>query len=230
MLVMTVGRTSWVLPPTRAVWLPAGVAHSVAASGQTTMLSAYVRPDRCPLRWETPTVVDVSGLVRELVGHLSREGLSVEERQRAEAVVWDVIEPLPVATVSPPLPVDDRARKVADGLLADPTDGRTLAAWGRTVGASERTLARLFTAETGMGFERWRSTARLAAALPLLASGMPVGATAVASATRRRVPSSRRSGERSERHRPTTSAEPETAIRTTWQSMTDRGGGGATGI
>jgi AraC-like DNA-binding protein len=142
------------------------------------MLSAYVRPDRCPLRWETPTVVDVSGLVRELVGHLSRDGLSVEERQRAEAVLWDVIEPLPVATLSSPLPIDDRARKVADGLLADPTDGRTLAAWGRTVGASERTLARLFTAETGMGFERWRSTARLAAALPLLASGMPVGATA----------------------------------------------------
>jgi AraC-like DNA-binding protein len=142
------------------------------------MLSAYVRPDRCPLRWETPTVVDASGLIRELVAQLSRDGLSVEERQRAEAVVWDVIEPLPVATLSPPLPVDDRARKVADGLLADPTDGRTLAAWGRAVGASERTLARLFTAETGMGFERWRSTARLAAALPLLASGMPVGATA----------------------------------------------------
>jgi AraC-like DNA-binding protein len=177
-LVMTVGRTSWVLPPTRAVWLPAGVAHSVAASGQTTMLSAYVRPDGCPLSWEMPMVVGASGLVRELVAHLSRDGLSVEERQRAEAVVWDVIEPLPVATLSPPLPVDDRARKVADGLLADPTDGRTLATWGRAVGASERTLARLFTAETGMGFERWRSTARLAAALPLLASGMPVGATA----------------------------------------------------
>jgi AraC-like DNA-binding protein len=176
-LVMTVGRTSWVLPPTRAVWLPAGVAHSVAASGETTMLSAYVDPGRCPLHWEVPTVVDASALVRELLAHLSRDSLSVGERLRAEAVVWDVIEPLPVATLSPPLPVDDRARKLADGLLADPADGRTLAAWGRAVGASERTLARLFTAETGMAFERWRSTARLAAALPLLASGMPVGAT-----------------------------------------------------
>src|SRR4029453_3474661 len=74
-LVMTVGRTSWVLPPTRALWLPAGVSHSVAASGQTTMLSACVRPDRCALRWETPTVVDVSGLVRELVGRLSPGGV-----------------------------------------------------------------------------------------------------------------------------------------------------------
>jgi AraC-like DNA-binding protein len=177
-LVMTVGRTSWVLPPTRALWLPAGVAHSVAVSGQTTMLTIYVEPARCPLRWEAPTVVDAAGLVRELVAHLSRETLPVEERQRAEAVLWDVIVALPAATLSPPLPVDDRARQVAEGLLADPTDRRSLSAWGRTVGASERTLARLFTAETGMGFERWRSTARLAAALPLLAAGAPVGTTA----------------------------------------------------
>jgi len=177
-LVMTVGGTSWVLPPTRALWLPAGVAHSVAVSGQTTMLTTYVDPARCPLRWEAPTAIDASGLVRELVAHLSRGGLSGRQRQRAEAVLWDVIVALPVATLSPPLPVDDRARQVADGLIADPGDRRSLSAWGRTVGASERTLARLFTAETGMGFERWRSTARLAAALPLLASGAPVGATA----------------------------------------------------
>jgi AraC-like DNA-binding protein len=63
-------------------------------------------------------------------------------------------------------------------LLADVTDTRLLAAWGRDVGASARTLARLFTAETGMGFERWRTPARLAAALPLLAAGTPVSATA----------------------------------------------------
>jgi AraC-like DNA-binding protein len=177
-LVMTVGRTSWVLPPTRALWLPAGVAHSVAVSGQTTMLTTYLDPARCPLRWVAPTVVDASGLVRELVAHLSRAGLSGHQRQRAEAVLWDVIVALPVATLSPPMPVDDRARQVAEGLLVDPTDRRSLSAWGRTVGASERTLARLFAAETGMGFERWRSTARLAAALPLLASGAPVGTTA----------------------------------------------------
>ena len=79
-----------------------------------------------------------------------------------------------------PLPLDDRARRVADSLLADVTDNRSLAAWGRTVGASARTLARLFVAETGMGFERWRTSARLAAALPLLAGGAAVSATAYA--------------------------------------------------
>jgi AraC-like DNA-binding protein len=177
-LVMGGVSTSWVLPRTRALWIPAGIRHSVAVSGRTTMLSTYVDPDLCPLAWDEPTVVDASGLLGELVAHLAQPDLPTAVRQRAEAVVWDVMVPLPVTTLSTPLPVDGRARQVADGLLANVADSRSLAAWGRAVGASGRTLARLFTAETGMGFERWRTTARLAAALPLLAAGTPVGTTA----------------------------------------------------
>jgi AraC-like DNA-binding protein len=177
-LVMGGVGTSWVLPRTRALWIPAGVPHSVAVSGQTTMLSTYVEPGRCPLTWDRPTVVGASGLLGVLVGHLSQPDLPGEQRKRAEAVLWDVMVPLPVTTLSTPLPVDERARRVAEGLLADVTDDRSLAAWGRAVGASGRTLARLFVAQTGMGFERWRTTARLAAALPLLAAGTPVGVTA----------------------------------------------------
>jgi AraC-like DNA-binding protein len=177
-LVMGGAGRSWVLPRTRALWIPAGVPHSVAVSGQTRMLSTYVDPDRCPLAWDAPTVVGASGLLGELVGHLAQPRLPVAQRARAEAVLWDVMEPLPVTTLSPTLPADERARRVAEGLLADVTDDRSLAAWGRAVGASGRTLARLFAAETGMGFERWRTTARLAAALPLLAAGTPVATTA----------------------------------------------------
>ena len=177
LLLNSVGR-SWVLPRTRALWIPAGVRHSVAVSGPTTMLSTYVEPDRCPFRWVEPTVVGASGLLGELVAHLAQPDLPAASRRRAEAVLWDLMVPLPVTTLSPPLPVDERARQVAESLLADVTDDRSLAAWGRAVGASGRTLARLFAAETGMGFERWRTTARLAAALPLLAAGAAVGTTA----------------------------------------------------
>ena len=177
LVVSGVGR-SWVLPRTRALWIPAGVRHSVAVSGRTTMLNLYVEPDRCPLTWDGPTVVGASGLLGELVAHLAQAYLPSPQRERAEAVLWDVMVPLPVTTLSPPVPVDERARRVAEGLLDDVTDSRSLAAWGRAVGASGRTLARLFVAETGMGFERWRTTARLAAALPLLAAGTPVGNTA----------------------------------------------------
>jgi AraC-like DNA-binding protein/quercetin dioxygenase-like cupin family protein len=177
-LVMGGVDRTWVLPRTRALWIPSGVPHSVAVAGPTTMLSAYVEPDRCPVRWDEPTVVDAGGLLGPLVAHLAHPDLPDDRRARAEAVLWDLLAPLPVTTLAPPLPADERARRVAEGLLADVTDSRSLPAWGRDVGASARTLARLFATETGMGFERWRTTARLAAALPLLAEGTPVGATA----------------------------------------------------
>ncbi len=72
------------------------------------------------------------------------------------------------------VPVDDRARFVADALIADPADGRTLGEWGRAAGASERTLSRRFVEETGLSFTEWRAQARLAAALPHLANGASI--------------------------------------------------------
>ena len=179
-LVLVANGRSWVLPRTRGLWIPAGVRHAVETSGLATMLTAYVDPIPCPIRWSSPTAFDASGLAGELIERLARADLTSGQRARTEAVLWDVIRPLTVATLSPPLPVDDRARRVADSLLVDVTDSRALAAWGRTVGASARTLTRLFVAETGMGFERWRTRSRLAAALPLLADGAAVSAAAYA--------------------------------------------------
>lgn len=63
---------------------------------------------------------------------------------------------------------------MAAALQADPGDGRSLSEWGRHAGASGRTLARLIERETGMGFARWRTQLRIAAALPRLAGGATV--------------------------------------------------------
>jgi len=177
-LSMSVDDATWVLPPSRALWVPAGIRHSVATSARTTMLSLYVEPAGCPLEWAAPTVVNAEGLVGQLVDHLVVSELDDERRRRAEAVLWDLLEPLEVTALPTPMPVDERAHRVAEGLKTDVTDSRSLVEWGREVGASPRTLARLFTAETGMGFERWRTHVRLAAALPLLGQGQ--GVTSVA--------------------------------------------------
>lgn len=178
LLVMGAGGRTWVLPRSRALWIPAGVPHSVSTRGETTMLGVYVPPERCPLGWSETTAVDATGLVGELVLHLAGTDLRGAGRRRAEAVLWDVMTPLDVSVLPTPMPTDERALRVAEALLADPADDRDLAAWGREVGASSRTLARLFTVETGLTFGRWRTNARLAAALPHLAAGAGVAVTA----------------------------------------------------
>jgi AraC-like DNA-binding protein len=177
-LVVRTEGGSFVLPPTRALWIPAGTSHETQASGSAVLRSVYVRTRGCPITWAAPTPVEVNPLLRELIPHLEEDSLAGEERRRAEAVLFDLLAPLAVATIDVRLPGDERAQRVAEALLADPGDGRTLDAWGRHVGASSRTLARSFLAETGLSFGRWRTLARLQAALLQLAEGQPVGLVA----------------------------------------------------
>jgi AraC-like DNA-binding protein len=168
-----VGDTTWVLPPSRALFVPAGVAHTTAGASVADLHSLYLRPQRCPPLWPAPTVLAASPMFAALVGHLG-SALPADARNRAEAVLFDVLTPAPVASSELTWPRDDRARRVADALAADPADARDAAAWAREVGTSERTLSRLFVAETGVGFGRWRTRLRVRTALELLAAGSPV--------------------------------------------------------
>ncbi|MGH3310661.1 MAG: AraC family transcriptional regulator [Streptomyces sp.] len=169
---------AWLLPPSLALWIPAGVPHATGAAGSAVMRSPYVAPERCPVPWAEPTVVAVSPLLRELIDHLDGADLPPDARIRAEAVLFDLLRPVPVTSISVPEPRDPRARMVARALAADPSDGRPLEEWGAEVGASARTLARLFTAETGLSFRRWREQVRMRAAMPLLAEGLTVESVA----------------------------------------------------
>jgi AraC-like DNA-binding protein/quercetin dioxygenase-like cupin family protein len=167
--------SAWVLPPTRALWIPAGLRHETLSAGTATMRSAYVRPARCPINWAEPTPVSASPLLAELIDYLADPDLEASRRTNAEAVLVDLLHPVAMTTIEVRMPADDRARKVADAIVADPADGRTLAEWGHDVGASERTLARAFLAETGVSFGRWRTLLRVQTALAALAQGEPVG-------------------------------------------------------
>lgn len=172
-VTIRVADTTWVLPPSRALFIPAGVPHTTAGASVADMMSLYLRPTRSPTLWEAPTVLAATPMFTALVGHLSTD-LPADARGRAEAVLFDVLVPAPVASAELTWPRDDRARRVADALAADPADNRDTAAWARTVGTSERTLSRLFVVETGVGLGRWRTRLRVRAALELLAAGTPV--------------------------------------------------------
>jgi AraC-like DNA-binding protein/quercetin dioxygenase-like cupin family protein len=172
-LAVVTETATWVLPPTRALWIPAGLRHETMSSGRATMRALYIRPDLCSVRWPEPTPVLARPLLAELIGYLEDEPLDPARRARAEQVLVDLLEPVSMSTIEVRMPAEDRAREVAEALRADPADQRTLAEWGRQVGASSRTLARSFVAGTGVPFGRWRTLLRLQSALALLAAGEP---------------------------------------------------------
>jgi AraC-like DNA-binding protein len=168
---------SWIVPPERAVWIPAGVAHAVETRRGVSMRSIYVARDRCAVLPDRPTVVVVSPLLRALILEAARLPALYDEAGadgRLVAVLIDRIRATEIEPLHLPDPADPRAARVAAALKRDPGSKRTLAEWGRYGGAGARTLARLFLRDTGLSFGQWRTRLRLQQALLRLAEGRPV--------------------------------------------------------
>jgi len=179
--VMTVvtAQGAWVVPPQRAVWMPAGMEHAIRCATRLEMRTLYVDAQARDGLPAGCGVVNVSPLLRELVlAGVEAPG----EEPRRELLVALLLEEIRAAAVAPlhlPEPEDPRLKRIAATLKAEPGDPRTLAAWSREVGASVRTLSRLFVAETGMTFRQWQRQARLLAALVRLAQREPVTGVAL---------------------------------------------------
>ena len=172
-LVVNIGELRWVLPTTRALWVPAGIAHQTGASTSATMLSPYLLPARCAVRWTEPTPIAVDELLGPLIAYLTTD-LEPDARARAEAVVVDLLRPATATPIRIPMPDDDRARAVAEIILRDPADPRTLDDLARSVGSSRRSITRRFAEDTGVPFHTWRAQVRIQASVALLAEGHPV--------------------------------------------------------
>jgi AraC-like DNA-binding protein/quercetin dioxygenase-like cupin family protein len=168
-------RGSWVAPATHAIWIPAGTIHAHQAHGELELHFVGLPATDNPLALTEPTVLTVGPLLRELLLAYTRAPHDQSaERRRLRTVLLDQLRASPRQPVHLPVPTDPRLRQLCAILHADPADNRTLAALGAEVGASERTLTRLFRTDLGMTFPRWRTQLRLHHALVLLADRTPV--------------------------------------------------------
>jgi AraC-like DNA-binding protein len=69
------------------------------------------------------------------------------------------------------MPNDIRLRRLTEAMVENPALRFTIDEWGARVGASNRTLSRLFQQETGLSFGRWRQQLHVGLALQRLAKG-----------------------------------------------------------
>jgi AraC-like DNA-binding protein len=69
---------------------------------------------------------------------------------------------------------DRRLRRVTEHLRAHPDSEATLEDLAQWAGSSCRTIARLFLAETGMNFARWRDHLRIILAMDMLVRGCSI--------------------------------------------------------
>src|SRR5258708_39939249 len=177
--VMTVrtGDGTWVVPTHRAVWIPAAIPHTITMSGTVAMRTLYLRTRLVKSLPRTCCVVNVSPLLRELILHactFTALKKTIQRQNHLIDMIIDQLQAIPVVPLQLPNPSDPRALRVAEILLADPSDRRPLAYICKEVGASKRTVERLFQEDVGMTFGKWRQQLRLMQAMRLLAEGAKV--------------------------------------------------------
>ena len=163
--------------PPLTLWIPSGTEYAVVSDGSAWC--AAFEAESCPEAWRRRTAMQIDGVVPALLGHVARDPSGPWVREQVSIVVRHLQEALISGLAILPLPLDDRARRVADLIMRDPADDRGVRALGATVGASERTLQDTFRTETGLSVGKWRARVRMHHAARLLASGgLTVGAVA----------------------------------------------------
>ncbi len=181
--VMTVHteQGAWVVPTHRAVWVPAGVPHSIAMSGTVAMRTLYFRRRLARGLPRTCCVVNVSPLLNALILHACDFGGLAAGGRRARHVIGliiDQLEDIQVVPIRLPMPLDPRALRAARFLIADPDHHESLAKACRAAGACRRTIERLFQEDTGLSLGRWRRQLSLVRAMQALGEAAPLASVA----------------------------------------------------
>jgi AraC-like DNA-binding protein/quercetin dioxygenase-like cupin family protein len=160
----------WVVPPSRGLWMPAGVTHAIRCIGAVQMRSVFVRPGAAPKLPGACCAVGISPLLRELIRSAAQvqQPYTPNSRDgRLMRLILDELHALPVLPLHLPMPTDLRVLQICQALEAQPDDASTLADWALHLGVDVKTVQRLFAAQTGLTFGRWRQQARLLRALAL---------------------------------------------------------------
>ncbi len=182
---VTTPKGRWLVPPDRAVWVPALLEHAIDVLAEIEMRTVYFDVDwlgRAPRNRSLARefVARVSPLLQQAIlalfddqGDPERTALLIKlamlELRRADDSATFI-----------PLPQEPRCRRAAELVLADPAGAHDIDLVAAKIGTSARTLSRLFSAETELSFKSWCQRARIAAAIERLSTATNVSIKQVA--------------------------------------------------
>jgi AraC-like DNA-binding protein len=171
-----VGREALLVPPQRAVWLPAGTVHSIHMMSAVEMRNLYLHEQNVQPLSRQSGVFEVNGLLRELITTLAEQARDPAYRQLAyRLVVLELAHAARYALrIRLPGSADRRLEVLCRAVIDNPSAELGFEHHAAAVGASVRTLARLFARELGMSFVQWRRQVQLAVAVSRLAEGRSV--------------------------------------------------------
>jgi AraC-like DNA-binding protein/quercetin dioxygenase-like cupin family protein len=172
---VTTPKGRWLVPPDRAVWVPARLPHAIDVLADIDMRTLYfdlgwLKRERRGAHLTSEFVVRVSPLLHQTILALFDKGGTSERTALLIRLVMLELHQAEDSTTFIPLPQEARCRRAADIVLRQPAAAHEIEDLAQKVGTSGRTLSRLFSAETQLSFKSWCQRARIAAAIESLST------------------------------------------------------------
>ena len=166
-----------VVPPRSAAWIEGGMPHRVSCSGAASGYIVFVaagaaRPMAGPCH--ALAVSPFLSALLERVQALPQRYRLDDGDGRLMQVLIDEIQAAQPEGLHLPMPRDRRLRRMASALCAEPQLQARLADWAQRIGMSERSMTRLFLAETGLTVNQWRRQLHVLTALQQLSEGQRI--------------------------------------------------------
>lgn len=176
-MVVRTRQGAWVIPPQRAVWVPAGMEHETQSIGQVAMRTVYVEAAAARRLLRQCCAVNVSPLLRELILRAATLPVLYARRRPEARIMQMILDEIRESSMLPlhlPVPSHQRLANICNVILRNPRCQDRLEQLAEREGMSKRTAERLFSREVAITFSRWRQQARLLAGLTRLAAGKSV--------------------------------------------------------
>jgi AraC-like DNA-binding protein len=181
MAIVSAERNQWLILPDHALWIPAGIRHSVEVIEPLTTGSIYVDPQALTDQPAQSLVVRMTDLMKSLFLEAVNLPHEYDPAGRAGLIMALILEEIPLLRRTPlslPLPREARLAALCRRFIAAPTAHGTIDRWAAEMAMSRSAFTRAFRRETGLAVSEWRQRACILAALPRLMSGERIAAIA----------------------------------------------------
>ncbi|WP_416776182.1 AraC family transcriptional regulator [Xenorhabdus budapestensis] len=162
-----------VLPPTRVAWIPPRTLHRAEMRGSVGYRSIYLDVSEVDWISDRSEVLEATPLLQAVLERIAISPFDTDWNQGKDAHLLAVLfDEMCAAHREPtllPLPLDRRLARLLFEQLPPP-----LQEMATYIGASEKTITRIFQRETGMSYQQWRQQWRLIKSIELLAQGKTI--------------------------------------------------------
>jgi AraC-like DNA-binding protein len=168
---------TFVIPPEQALWIPPNMRHQHFCKNKVSYRSLHIDAKLSNTLGDKVRPLMVDPLLKALILEISSWPKDYEETFQTDRLISVLLDRLFIAQSNElfmPKAQDKRLFPIIETLNEQPDNKETIEQWALKVGASSRTLNRLFNQNYGMGFSRWKQKLRILKSLELLNSNIPL--------------------------------------------------------